>query len=113
VRDGAHTPEAADWLLARLPEPHDYVLVVSILGDKDADGLLDRFARAGRTLVATRSSNPRALPAERVAELGRDRFHAVEVEPVPALALERARRLGARVLVTGSLYLLADLAAND
>jgi len=24
VRDGAHTPDAVDWLVARLPGPHDY-----------------------------------------------------------------------------------------
>ena len=48
VRDGAHTPEAVDWLLERLPRPHDYVVVASILADKDADAILDRLARAGR-----------------------------------------------------------------
>src|SRR6185437_13632276 len=58
IRDGAHTPDAADWLLARLPEPHEYVVVASILGDKDAAGILDRLARAGGTLVATTSTNP-------------------------------------------------------
>jgi hypothetical protein len=47
-----------------------------------------------------------------VAELGRTRFEAVEAIPDPRAALERARRLGSRVLVTGSLYLLADLAAG-
>jgi dihydrofolate synthase/folylpolyglutamate synthase len=113
VRDGAHTPEAADWLLARLPEPHDYVLVVSVLGDKDAPALLDRLARAGRTLVATASSNPRALAPARVAELARPRFDRVEVRADPADALAAARALGDRVLVTGSLYLLADLAARE
>ncbi|HEX3807054.1 MAG TPA: Mur ligase family protein [Gaiellaceae bacterium] len=113
VRDGAHTPEAADWLLERLPEPHDYVVVASILGDKDAAALLDRFARAGRTLVATQSANPRALPAEAVAELGRSRFAVVETVPDPQAALERAHSLGERVLVTGSLYLLADLAVES
>ena len=35
--DGAHTPEAADWLLSHL-SGDDYVLCVSILGDKDVDG---------------------------------------------------------------------------
>ena len=40
MRDGAHTPEAVDWLLERLPRPLDYVVVASILGDKDADGIL-------------------------------------------------------------------------
>src|SRR3954454_18366478 len=40
VRDGAHTPDAVDWLLERLPEPHEYVVVASILADKDAAGIL-------------------------------------------------------------------------
>jgi dihydrofolate synthase/folylpolyglutamate synthase len=113
VRDGAHTPEAADWLLERLPEPGGYVVVASVLRDKDAAGILDRLARAGSTLVATASSNERALAPEEVAELGRGRFEAVETEPDPRAALARAHALGDRVLVTGSLYLLADLAAAE
>jgi dihydrofolate synthase / folylpolyglutamate synthase len=113
VRDGAHTPEAADWLLERLPRPLDYVVVASILRDKDVPGILDRLARAGPTLVATASSNDRALPAETVAELARERFERVETEPDPAAALAVARTLGKPVLVTGSLYLLADLARDE
>jgi dihydrofolate synthase / folylpolyglutamate synthase len=109
VRDGAHTPDAVEWLLERLPEPHDYVVVASILGDKDADGLLERLARAGRTLVATRSSNERALPAGEVAARGRTWFEVVDTVDDPREALRRAHALGPRVLVTGSLYLLADL----
>jgi dihydrofolate synthase/folylpolyglutamate synthase len=109
VRDGAHTPDAVDWLLERLPEPHDYVVVASILGDKDADGILERLARAGRTLVATRSSNERALPAGEVASRGRTWFEVVDTVDDPSEALRHAHTLGPRVLVTGSLYLLADL----
>jgi dihydrofolate synthase/folylpolyglutamate synthase len=109
VRDGAHTPDAVDWLLERLPEPHDYVVVASILGDKDADGILERLARAGRTLVGTRSSNERALPAGEVAARGRTWFEVVETAEDPREALRLAHTLGPRVLVTGSLYLLADL----
>jgi dihydrofolate synthase/folylpolyglutamate synthase len=112
VRDGAHTPEAVDWLLERLPEPHDYTVVASILRDKDVDGILARLARAGRTLVATRSSNDRARPAEEVAAHGRAWFETVLTEPDPAAALARARSLRRPVLVTGSLYLLADLSAD-
>jgi dihydrofolate synthase/folylpolyglutamate synthase len=108
VRDGAHTPDAAAWLLARLPA-RDYVVVASILRDKDADGILERLAGVGRTLVATASSNPRARPAEEVAALAAGVFERVETEPDPLRALALARRLGTRVLVTGSLYLLADL----
>jgi dihydrofolate synthase/folylpolyglutamate synthase len=109
VRDGAHTPDAVDWLLERLPEPHDYVVVASILGDKDADGILERLAHAGTTLVATRSSNERALPAGEVAARGRTWFKVVERANDPREALRLAHMLGPRVLVTGSLYLLADL----
>jgi dihydrofolate synthase/folylpolyglutamate synthase len=109
VRDGAHTPEAADWLLERLPE-HDYVVVASILRDKDADGILERLARAGEVLVATTSSNERALPAAAVAERGRRTFATVAEVDDPGEALDYARGLGRPVLVTGSLYLLADLA---
>jgi dihydrofolate synthase / folylpolyglutamate synthase len=111
VRDGAPTPDAVDWLLERLPAPHDYVVVASILGDKDADGILERLARAGRTLVATRSSNERALPAGEVAARGRTWFEVVDTVDDPRGALSRAHELGPRVLVTGSLYLLADLYA--
>jgi len=113
VRDGAHTPEAVDWLLERLPPPRDYVVVASILGDKDAAGILARLATAGSTLVATQSTNERALPARALAEAATESFARVETVADPRAAVARAHELGERVLVTGSLYLLADLAASD
>ena len=109
VRDGAHTPDAVDWLLTRLPAPGSYVVVASILADKDADGILERLGRAGSTLVATRSSSPRSLPAADVAARARPWFASVQAVDDPHLALAQARESGAPVLVTGSLYLLADL----
>jgi dihydrofolate synthase/folylpolyglutamate synthase len=108
VWDGAHTPEAVDWLLARLPA-REYVLCVSILSDKRIDALLARLARAGRKLVATRSTNARALPADELAALAKPHFEHVESVAKPHAALARARVLGSPVLVTGSLYLIADL----
>ncbi|MGH3129351.1 MAG: glutamate ligase domain-containing protein, partial [Gaiellaceae bacterium] len=111
VWDGAHTADAVDWLLARLPR-REHVLCVSVLADKDVDGMLARLAGAGRTLVATRSSNPRALAAEDLAGRARRHFDRVEALADPVGALERARELAGpagAVLVTGSLYLLADL----
>jgi dihydrofolate synthase / folylpolyglutamate synthase len=98
-------------LLARLPRL-DYVLCVSVLADKDVEGMLSRLAAAGRTLVATRSQNPRALPAEDLARRARTYFEHVEIAADPADALDRAHELagpGGGVLVTGSLYLLADI----
>jgi dihydrofolate synthase/folylpolyglutamate synthase len=111
VWDGAHTPAAADWLLERLPHA-DYVLCVSILDDKDAEGILERFRAAGRVLVATESSNPRSLATKELAARAEPYFEHVEPIADPVAALGRARELagpGGAVLVTGSLYLLADL----
>ncbi len=113
VRDGAHTPEAADWLLDRLPGGRDYVVVASILDDKDAPRILERLARAGDTLVATRSSNERALASAEVARHAEGAFASVVAVDDPSAALAHARSLGRPVLVTGSLYLLADLAGED
>ncbi|HKU59559.1 MAG TPA: Mur ligase family protein [Gaiellaceae bacterium] len=113
VRDGAHTPEAVDWLLARLPEPGGYAVVASIRADKDAEGILERLAAAGPALVATQSTNPRALPAGEVADRANAWFSRVETAPDPHQALALARTLADRVLVTGSLYLLADLSADE
>ena len=54
----------------------------------------------------------RALPAEELAPVAEPYFAEIEIEPDPATALARAREHGP-VLVTGSLYLLADLSRND
>ena len=109
--DGAHNLAGVEWLLGRLPR-RDYVLCVSILKDKDVDGMLRRLAGAGHTLIATRSSNARALDEKELARRGEPYFDRVESEPDPVLALRRARELGP-VLATGSLYLLADLSQSE
>jgi dihydrofolate synthase/folylpolyglutamate synthase len=108
IWDGAHTPAAVDWLLARLPA-RDYTLCVSVLADKDVDAILARLAQAGNHLIATRSTNERALPADELALRAKPHFAQVETVADPHAALARARELTPRVLVTGSLYLLADL----
>ena len=107
IRDGAHTPEAVDWLLTRV-DARDWTIVASILRDKDADAMLSKLASVGRTCVATRSSNARALGERELAARAAPYFDHVEAVAEPANALARARELGP-VLVTGSLYLLADL----
>lgn len=108
--DGAHTPEAVDWLLERLPRG-EWVVVASILGDKDVDRMLEPLGRVGSVFVATRSSNPRALPASELADRARRYFSHVVTEADPLAAVRDAHECGSRVLVTGSLYLLADLYA--
>jgi len=71
--------------------------------------MLERLAEVGRTFVAVRSSNPRALAPEELATLAEPLFERVRTGSDLGAALEEARREGP-VLVTGSLYLLQDLA---
>jgi dihydrofolate synthase/folylpolyglutamate synthase len=111
VRDGAHTPEAVTWLLVQL-EPREWTIVASILRDKDVEAMLARLGTAGRTLIATRSGNPRALDERDLASRAEPYFEHVEAVADPVEALQRARALGP-ILVTGSLYLLADLHASE
>ena len=111
IRDGAHTPEGVAWLVERLPPGRDWTVVASILRDKDADRMLAGLALAGRRLIATRSSNPRAVSEKELAAAAEPYFQYVQSIADPAEALAEARKSG-RVLVTGSLYLLADLHDN-
>jgi len=112
IRDGAHNLDGVAWLLERLPAG-DYTVCASILGDKDAAAMVARLAEAGSRFVATRSSSSRALQADELAAVAASHFAHVEVVEEPAAAVARAHELGEPVLVTGSLYLLADLAAHE
>ena len=112
IWDGAHNLAAVGYLLPRLPK-RDFVLVLSILADKDADAMLAAFASVGSRLVATTSLSPRALPPEELARRGERFFRQVEAVEDPLQALARARELAGvdgAVLVSGSLYLLSFLA---
>jgi dihydrofolate synthase/folylpolyglutamate synthase len=113
VWDGAHTPAGTAWLRERIDEPVE-VVVASILADKDADTMLEALAALAPRLIATRSDNPRALPAEELAARAAPHFTQVEIEPDPRNALARARQSSTGlILVTGSLYLLANLARAE
>ena len=114
IWDGAHTPDGVDWLVERL-DRGDFVVCASTLADKDVDGMLRRLAAVSSRLVATRSSNPRALDEKELARRAERYFDRVETIADPARAVDRTRALAGpdgAVLVTGSLYLLADVYAR-
>ncbi len=110
IWDGAHNPAGMARLAAELPEligDRRAVAVMSVLADKDANAMVVSIRPLVSEIVATASSNPRVLPAERLGELT-----GGPVEPDP----HAARRAGIRlaggegaVVVCGSLYLLHDL----
>ena len=112
--DGAHNLAGVGYLLPRLPA-HEYVLVCSILQDKRPELMLEALSVLGGTLVATESANARAVPAGELALRAEPYFRHVESDPDPAAARLRAVDLAGptgAVLVTGSLYLLAQLSGS-
>lgn len=115
IWDGAHNLAGIGWLLPRLPSTPGWTVVCSILRDKRPGMMLEALSVLGPTLVATESTNGRTLPAAELAALASGHFERVETEPEPTAARARAVKLagaGGAVLVTGSLYLLADLSAE-
>jgi dihydrofolate synthase/folylpolyglutamate synthase len=112
IWDGAHNLAGVGYVLARLPSAR-YTIVASILADKDVEGMLAAFSALGDRFVATRSSSSRALSAADLAERAVRYFDDVEAVEGRVEALTRARALGEPILVTGSLYLLADLAKDE
>jgi dihydrofolate synthase/folylpolyglutamate synthase len=112
IWDGAHNLAGVGYVLARLPSAR-YTIVASILADKDVEGMLAAFSALGDRFVATRSSSSRALSAADLAERAVRYFDDVEAVEDRVEALTRARALGEPILVTGSLYLLADLAKDE
>ena len=112
IWDGAHNLAGVGYVLARLPSAR-YTIVASILADKDVEGMLAAFSVLGDRFVATSSSSSRALSAADLAERAAPYFAQVEAVEDPVEALTLGRALGDALLVTGSLYLLADLAKDE
>jgi dihydrofolate synthase/folylpolyglutamate synthase len=113
--DGAHNIAGVGHLLGRLPRRR-FTIVASILADKNADAMLRALSTVGDTLVATRSSNARALEPGDLAARAAPYFARVEAVTEPREALATARRLAGddgAILVTGSLYLLAELSMSE
>ena len=116
VLDGAHNPSGARALAESLPAvvgERPVIAVVSILEDKDAAGILASLQPLCDGAVFTRSSRPGALPPAVLESLWRQlggRGGEVVADPREAVASARSRAAaGGAVVVTGSIYLLAEL----
>jgi dihydrofolate synthase/folylpolyglutamate synthase len=117
VLDGAHNPDAVAALVASLPEVlHGEPLgvVLGVLEDKDAAGMLRVLLGVCERAWFTAPPSPRALSPAALQSLARQlSFGAAGCEPRPRRALTAARRWaserGGAVLATGSIYLVGDL----
>jgi dihydrofolate synthase/folylpolyglutamate synthase len=75
--DAAHNPAGATALAAALAEEFDFrylVGVVSVMGDKDVDGILAALEPAFDQIVVTHNGSPRAMSVEELALRAEERF---------------------------------------
>jgi dihydrofolate synthase/folylpolyglutamate synthase len=126
VLDGAHNPEKLAALLSVVEHDHPgrrCVFVLAVAAGKDVDGVLAAIAPVGRVVVATgfgasagaAGARPPIDPAVLAARARAAGVPAVVVEPDPVRALARAVDAAVSdepVVVTGSFYLVAALAAD-
>ena len=117
--DAAHNPHGARALASAVRSYFNFdelVLVVGILVDKDAHGIVDALAPLATRIHVTQSQSDRAIPAEelegRIAEWTHNAAPCLEFDTLDA-ALSEAREwasdgAGRGVLVTGSITLIGE-----
>ena len=114
VLDGAHNPAAARALAEALPDTFTWDrlhLVMGVFADKDLDGIVGPLAPLADAGYAAAVESVRARSPREVADAMA--AHGVATEPFPSVpdALDAAARAasdGDLILVTGSLYTVAD-----
>lgn len=114
VLDGAHNPDAAVALAETLPEAFVWRrlhLVVGILETKDVAGILAPLAARTTVAYACANTNPKSLDPDRLAAACEAAGMTVDVFPTVDRALDAAEDAEEEddlILVTGSLYTVAD-----
>lgn len=111
ILDGAHNPNGltAFARTVRTLYPNgDKTLVIGMLADKDSTSvhLLEGMFRR---IIVTDIDNPRALPAEQLAERLSGIAPEITVENDPHQAVDRALSYGDDVFICGSLYLAGEI----
>lgn len=119
--DAAHNPHGAEALVQAIMESFSFdelALVVGVLGEKDAHGLLETLAPIAHHVFVTPVDSPRSITAEELALIAESAIPDTPVEALATLplALERARSWaeGERnraVLVVGSVMLAGEAIA--
>jgi dihydrofolate synthase/folylpolyglutamate synthase len=114
VLDGAHNPAAAEALAAALPEAFVWDrlrAVVGVFSNKDLEGIAGHVAPLADEVYACATASVRARPPREVADAFSRRGVAAQAFADVRVALDAARAdasEGDLILVTGSLYTVAD-----
>lgn len=110
VLDGAHNPQAAAVLAAAIREAFGDArptLVLGILADKDAEGIVAALAPVAARVIVTQADSPRALPTEVLADVVEA---ATGDRPTVAAPVSRAVAAAGSepTVVAGSLYTVGE-----
>lgn len=121
--DGGHNADGGRVVAAALGDLEErvsrpLVVIVGMMGNKDADGFLANFAGLTRHIIAVPiADRDNAMPVERLGDavrrLGLRIETAASVEAALCALTRLAYEVPPRILITGSLYLAGQvLAAN-
>jgi dihydrofolate synthase / folylpolyglutamate synthase len=117
VADGAHNHESAEALAKALKLNYPgrkCIFVIGVNNDKNISAIWKELVPLGKSVIATRSDNPRSMDPSQIAELLSD-AGSVQGNPditqsVPE-AIERAYSVAQPediICITGSLYVVAE-----
>jgi len=114
ILDGAHNPGGAQELEKVIAEDLEYqelTLVLSILGDKDVEKMVEILTPLADKVILTKNTNERVADPYKVAELLNKEEQTVEVIPNISDAVQKAiqdAEVGDLVSISGSLYTVAE-----
>lgn len=111
VVDGAHNGDSAQKLAAALRDvfQHDrWTLIIGVSADKDIPAIFDALLPIAQRIIVTRARNSRAADVEVLAAKFSERDRVVEITPSVSDALDIALKDQRPVIITGSLFIVAD-----
>ena len=113
--DGSHNPQGMAATVDSLKElfpAQKFVFLLSMMADKDVDGMLALLLPLGERFFTVTADNPRAMPAAALAD--KLRAMGAQAESIPSIAEGVAAAEGAagydgRVCALGTLYFSGDV----
>ncbi|MFJ7737789.1 bifunctional folylpolyglutamate synthase/dihydrofolate synthase [Lysinibacillus sp. NPDC097287] len=110
ILDGAHNPASAEKLVATIREdlPEESVtFVVGILADKDVKAVLCQLEQVSDCFYFVDIDNPRAMSAKEMLQLSNAKEKYILQDGIAFI--EEQSRMHNKTIVSGSLYLLAEI----
>jgi dihydrofolate synthase/folylpolyglutamate synthase len=114
VVDGAHNGDSAQQLARALRQVFgraDWTLIIGVSADKDIPTMLDALLPSASRVIVTRARSVRAADVETLGRQITDRGRAPALTRSVPEALDLALQSPAPIIVTGSLFTVADARA--